>query len=738
MSKGHANRNSAFPENQRSNLLQELSERIREAMNTDDLSYPEAFKIVALECLGYDDRESADNSDMSDGPGDRGIDFYAFKPGKVEIFQCKGRDADILDIWKEKHDRKNLGDINSILNYLNTAHKAKREQNHSIRGFQQTLLSELRKFRRQGGDGGEIQDVYKIDISLILSGSGLTDQAKEMFREIQQSSKNLTVNGVECSVEFKILGIDRLLEAQWALGNFGWRDRGGDKRDRITVAIRGDVIDDEGFKVFFAKAYDLINGYEDFGQRIFEDNVRCAISKSAVNKKIEDQIQTEKGIKKFHLLNNGLTILAESVSAKPSDRGKPGCATFVKPGIVNGLQTITTLSETYKDMGSELKKIFEKECYVLVRAFEKGAVEDVGELIIATNTQNVMDPRNLKSNEEEQKALEKDFAKEGWFYERKEFAWEAFRESEDWPTLPGKKPQHFAIQTSHDARRRKYRVAENSHVAEAWLAFIGFSSEAMHDKKRIFVDTHDYYKTVFERRPEQHSLQEGGDYRLKYDPRRIKEDFEPQSPPHQALLTAYLLSKAAKQLTPSNQDHRKHMEKKLGITSTRITPEEKATLLMKESEYLAGVVKNTAMYIYVEMVGYLLFKKYGKGLYRIFPNLLEKTDLQRLKTSMDATLISEAVKDGKFEENHLVGKSWSMFCNIIEQLAGGSWKELYHQTTSRTRMVYNVKTRIQVFEIIDSWDQNLQKGADYLAAFAWAKHAVQHKSLVDGIVSCPE
>ena len=47
-----------------------------------------------------------------------------------------------------------------------------------------------------------------------------------------------------------------------------------------------------------------------------------------------------------------------------------------------------------------MKQVFEEECYVLIRAFEKQKIVDINKLVIATNNQNVMEARNLKSNEQ--------------------------------------------------------------------------------------------------------------------------------------------------------------------------------------------------------------------------------------------------------------------------------------------------------------------------------------------------
>jgi len=62
---------------------------------------------------------------------------------------------------------------------------------------------------------------------------------------------------------------------------------------------------------------------------------------------------------------------------------------------------------------------FGETCLVLVRLINKNSV-NADELVRVANTQNGMEPRNLHSNRIEQRAIEREFATIGWFYERKD------------------------------------------------------------------------------------------------------------------------------------------------------------------------------------------------------------------------------------------------------------------------------------------------------------------------------
>jgi hypothetical protein len=108
-----------------------------------------------------------------------------------------------------------------------------------------------------------------------------------------------------------------------------------------------------------------------------------------------------------------------------------------------------------------------------------------------------MEPRNLRSNNEEQVAFERLFADLGWFYERKQFAWDAFASNEaNWPTLQNKRKQHFQVR---GAGRPIVRRVENQELMQSWLSFCGFVKEAV-QRRREFFTSDRFYNRVFKQR----------------------------------------------------------------------------------------------------------------------------------------------------------------------------------------------------------------------------------------------
>lgn len=708
-----------YPENYKANLLQDLSEEISKYSEENEKEYTAAFRDVALNWLGFDSGGSRIDNETGeeitaykpDGSSDRGIDFYELAEAKVQIIQSKAFNKDVIETADSDVDSKMFSDVSRIIDYIASLESPKKEQNKQVQKFQRMLGTKLRKIR--DGDGDK---KFSIRISMLIAASGLTAQAAEEFEELRQSNKSITVFDVHCSIEINILAIDDLLSERWHVTNSDWRDNQGKNRDRVSCQIKGQLISENNVKVFFARALDLINAYNDFGHRIFEANVRCEIGSSKVNQKIEEQVQTAKGIKEFYLLNNGATIVASNISVKDKT------VTMLKPGIVNGLQTVTTLSKAYEKLKPELKKVFDEECWVLVRAYSSKVVSEINKLVVATNNQNVMEARNLKSNEAMQIQLERRFAEEGWFYQRKQLAWNAFKSDPDsWPTLKNKKKSNFSYETG------KFRVADNIEVARAWMALCGFSKEAMHDQKQLFQDTGNFYSVIFEKR----SLKHASKFEFSRKVAAIDENFEDLAPHAKGYLFAFLLWVGAKQLAPSAKQHREKMEAQLKLDGST-TKESIVQQLLEKDEYIKGMIRVQGIFLYIEMVGYLLFEKYGGDLHSNFDNLIRGTDLINVLENKDTSSVEDEINKKRFATNSLLGLTWQLYDSVLDQLVqNDAWITNYRLSGSRLRLLYEEKTRKQIFTFLNKQSDLIKSGRHLNEV--WSEHIKDN--LADGLIA---
>ena len=185
---------------------------------------------------------------------------------------------------------------------------------------------------------------------------------------------------------------------------------------------------------------------------------------------------------------------------------------------------------------------------VAIRLHTKGRTSDYKELIKSTNNQNPMQARNLRSNDPEQVYYETLFADLDWFYERKEGAWKAFQS--ELRTL-GIIARQESLKLQICEKWGQVRSIDNLETSQAWLSFIGFSNEAIHNKRDIFSDEK-FYELIFKKRPAKH----GYDYNFSFQDPAVRTEAEDQAPSPHALLLAELLREIADELTPTRKQNR--------------------------------------------------------------------------------------------------------------------------------------------------------------------------------------
>ena len=678
-----------------------MDKKINDQSETSLIDESAAFTSVAKDWLGLSGDEEVFETD---GAGDRGIDCYKVGDSLTEIYQFKGKNEPIAISSKSKASSDMIKDINRIVDYIGNIENPQFKQNNRVINFQRNLQNKnFSYYENKNSEQKNQENCYVIQINLILGMGELTPQCAEEFNNIK-NKKNISWREEKIQLKYNLLLIDDLLKKYWSLHNNQWKNREGKKHEKIEIQIipsnikgrETNFIENKGSTVAFVRALDLVRAYRELGYQIFEQNVRCQIKKSVVNSNIISQVQTEKGIKEFHTLNNGVTILAQNTHIKGKN------ILLNKPGVINGLQTITSLAEAYEKMDEALKKKFEEYCYVLARVFEKEKVSDPNKLVLATNTQNVMEDRNLKSNDERQIELERLFydMDSPWFYERKEYAWEAFSSDPSrWPTLHPK-----AKKTSFQRNNRTPRTADNNIVAQSWLSFIGYAENAMHDKKKIFSDEK-YYKGIFQMYPNGH----GADFEVSSFPESVKTNLDDyKKPTADALLFTFLLHKLSKSIPISNTELKKEFSSKNGTA----TPEEERHNLLNNDEYLKGYLMNSAHYFFIEIVGFGLFKRYGNDLYNMFPTLLKESDMKSLYYDYDSRNILGTIKNKKFKASDSIALCWAMFEHLINVLVKQHiwWRDGYLLTSSRGRFLYKKSTRDMLITHIKNFEELVKEG----------------------------
>lgn len=157
--------------------------------------------------------------------------------------------------------------------------------------------------------------------------------------------------------------------------------------------------------------------FEQHGDRLLQRNIRryLGLHSNRVNSAIHETLCSDKA-DKFYFYNNGITVVCDKFDYNAFQKNDHKVQ-LKNMQIINGGQTCKTIHETLK---SALPNMIGQSAYVMVRIYQlaeenKDFVQDI---TYATNSQNPVDLRDLRSNDEIQKNLELGIKDLGYTYKR--------------------------------------------------------------------------------------------------------------------------------------------------------------------------------------------------------------------------------------------------------------------------------------------------------------------------------
>jgi hypothetical protein len=157
--------------------------------------------------------------------------------------------------------------------------------------------------------------------------------------------------------------------------------------------------------------------FEQHGDRLLQRNIRryLGLHSNRVNSEIHKTLCSDKA-DKFYFYNNGITVVCDKFDYNAFQRNDHQVQ-LKNMQIINGGQTCKTIHETLKSVPPNTCG---QSAYVMVRIYQlaqdnKDFVQDI---TYATNSQNPVDLRDLRSNDEIQKNLELGLKDLGYAYKR--------------------------------------------------------------------------------------------------------------------------------------------------------------------------------------------------------------------------------------------------------------------------------------------------------------------------------
>jgi hypothetical protein len=355
-----------------------------------DAEKQKSFAFLLLGVASYLDIDIAEAVQyLTDGGNDGGFDAaYIAQSGEgalnVVLFQAKYT----RDLEKESNFPANAVEksVNTIKNIFDTSRRMQLNDKSRI------TVDEIRSFLADGV-------IPYVSFVLINNGLKWNDDAQNHIDNEFSGQKQVEF------VYFNHKDIIRYVNKH-------------DKIDEILSLTGIAIKEDFNYKEVIlgrVSVKEIARILDKYGDDLLDKNIRKYLGINAVNKAIHDTLLDESKRSNFFFYNNGITMICSDFKYNALQKEDWKVQTRSLQ-IINGGQTCKTIHQVLKDnIDTEFS-----DTTVLLRLYAVGIDESVIEGITrATNSQNPVDFRDLKSNDEIQRLLEQGTKELGYVYKRK-------------------------------------------------------------------------------------------------------------------------------------------------------------------------------------------------------------------------------------------------------------------------------------------------------------------------------
>jgi AIPR protein len=443
---------------------------------------------------------------------------------------------------------------------------------------------------------------------------------------------------------------------------------------------------------------------------LFDLNLRYEVRNSSVNGEIIQSLCHSKSRKNFHHYNNGLIIVTDNYSIRDQDN----VIRLSGAQIVNGLQTVKSIYNAVSDKQVSISDL-DDDCVVPVKIIKNSEAKFVASVVRATNNQNPMAQRNLRSNAVEQKLLRKGFQmlSPRWFYQVKEGEWDSLtsEQSRFFEQVVGFKASDFKPIPSKKAGR----VIDNQEAAKAWLAFIGFGDEAG-DRVTHFFAEDKIYDLAFSSRPTA-KYWESFSNTNDWDKGR-EELLESKQGEASQYLLAFFIWQFVNGFVPSPQKYRE-MSLNEGVAAGKIkkasgsftsNEREQDAYLAESDTYQTWRLMANMKELLAETVSQVLARRYGALDGETSSRLLASFEANAFRQSAEIREIAQrAAQAGELEDQEVFGRIMRMLHFVSQQF----WESKKQQLLSTSRLrTYLLKRDIAASLKTLVWEYNSRINLD--------------------------
>lgn len=438
------------------NTMEGVSDEIRQIRaEYPNLKEDSAFVLWFLRAYIADSEEVASEA-LTGETGDKGIDAILVDHKAAQLYVVQGKFHRSLGRHSEKR--------NDVLDLANKALEPWASQEEQRQFYCQ--LSQRTKQRFQELTRCVRQKHYAMNLYYVTTGrcsTALRNEALERARQADGEVQFHVFDWQYVSAVFQdyLEGIApgvRSLVLKIASGG--------------SVQTQGRIWQFDPTKhieswVFSMSARDVGEMFNQANIRLFARNIRGYLGDTEINKAIADTVTKEPG--NFWYYNNGITIVCDA--AKQEQQKGQDVLRVERPQVVNGQQTVRTLSQTSSTGANVLVKV--------IAVPREGRDEDeyddlIRRIVKATNWQNAIKPSDLVSNDKVQVLLERGLRKAKYLYLRKRQKKQEARAS---------------------YRGMSYRMIGKDELAQAVAACMFDPAIVRRGKESLFDEQH--YRSVF-------------------------------------------------------------------------------------------------------------------------------------------------------------------------------------------------------------------------------------------------
>jgi hypothetical protein len=376
-------------------LATKLKSQIDDAMSrTLDEVHARSVAFVLLcqkTLLGVSDEEALDV--LTDGGNDFGVDALDLSDvtdGEftVTLFQGKYHHADLEGV-KNVDEATVLKSVQAVRKLFDPA---------ASLNVNPRLEARIEEVRSLIADG----NIPNVRFLICSNGRGWSAEAQAII-DREHFSDRVRVEHIDHDLLIQILQSSQPI------------------KDSLQFAGKAIVEDLNYARVFIGKVpvSELARLMDAHGDRLLERNIRryLGLHGNRVNEAIQTTLQRPEERNNFYFYNNGLTLICErfDYNALQQENHKVRVEGLQ---IVNGGQTSKTIQATLREMGAALHEL--EQVHVLVRLYQvssdRGAF--IQTITYATNSQNPVDLKDLRSNDARQQRLELSMRDLGFEYRR--------------------------------------------------------------------------------------------------------------------------------------------------------------------------------------------------------------------------------------------------------------------------------------------------------------------------------